>query len=70
MCGIAGAAGWDDGARAELAVRRMVGGVLFAALLVGGVQLYLAEQMLFGGALLAGAGLTLVWVMTARRQKS
>ena len=56
--------------RLELAVRRMVGGVIFAALLIGGVQLYLAEQMLFGGALLAGAGLALVWVMTAGWQKS
>jgi predicted unusual protein kinase regulating ubiquinone biosynthesis (AarF/ABC1/UbiB family) len=54
--------------RLELAVRRMVGGVIFAALLVGGVQLYLAGQMLFGGALFAGAALALGWVVFSGRR--
>jgi len=55
--------------RLELAVRRMVGGVIFAALLVGGVQLYLAGEMLFGGVLLAGALMALGWVLLAGRQR-
>ena len=55
--------------RLELAVRRMVGGVIFAALLVGGVQLYLAGQMLFGGVLLGGALTALGWVLLAGRQR-
>ena len=49
--------------RLEVAVRRMVGGVIFAALLVGGVQLYLASQVVLGGFLLAGALLALIWVL-------
>ncbi len=49
--------------RLELAVRRMVGGVVFAALLVGGVQLYLASQVVLGGFLLGGALLALIWVL-------
>lgn len=52
--------------RLELAVRRLVGGVIFAALLMGGVQLYLAGQVLFGSILLAIAGAALVWVVFAR----
>jgi hypothetical protein len=53
--------------RLELAVRRMVGGMIFAALLVGGVQLYLAGELLFGGVMLAGAALALGWVALAGR---
>jgi predicted unusual protein kinase regulating ubiquinone biosynthesis (AarF/ABC1/UbiB family) len=54
--------------RLELAARRTVGGMIFAALLVGGVQLYLAGQMAFGGALLAGAALALGWVVVSGRR--
>jgi len=57
--------------RLELAVRRMVGGVIFAALFVSGVQLYLAGQGLVGGVLLGGAATALGWVILAgRRGKS
>ncbi len=54
--------------RLELAVRRMVGGLIFAALLVGGVQLYLAGQIWVGGVLLAGAATALVWVVLVGRK--
>jgi hypothetical protein len=46
----------------------MVGGVVFAALLLGGVQLTLAGQVAFGSILFAGAGLALAWVIFARRE--
>jgi len=49
--------------RLELAVRRMVGGVVFAALLVGSVQLYLASQVALGGFLIGGALLALIWAL-------
>ena len=54
--------------RLEQTIRRMAGGVVFAALLIGGVQLYLAEQVALGGVLFAGAGLALLWVIFARRE--
>ena len=49
--------------RLEVAVRRMVAGKIFAALLVGGVQLYLASQVVLGGFLIGGALLALIWVL-------
>jgi len=56
----------EEVSRLELAVRRMAGGMIFAALLVGGVQVYLAGQTLFGGVLLAGAAVALGWVVVVR----
>jgi hypothetical protein len=53
--------------RLELAMRRMAGAVIFAALLVSGVQLYLAGQIVWGGLLLAGAASALAWLMFPRR---
>ena len=55
--------------RLEGVMRRMVGGVIFAALLVSGVQLYLSGQMLFGGILLASAGVVLVWVVALAQSR-
>jgi len=49
--------------RLELAVRRMIGGTIFAALLLGGVQLYVAGQMGFGSALFVGAAAVCIWIM-------
>ena len=53
----------------ELAARRLAGSVIFTALLLGGLQLYLAGQLIFAGGLLAGAGAALVWVLLAGRRK-
>ena len=50
-------------ARLEKAVRRATGGVIFAALLLGGIQLFLAGQSPFGEIVLAAAGLILSWVV-------
>jgi predicted unusual protein kinase regulating ubiquinone biosynthesis (AarF/ABC1/UbiB family) len=44
-------------------MRRVLGGVIFAALLFGGTQFYLAGHMLTGQLLLLGAGLALVWTL-------
>ncbi|MEE8389558.1 MAG: AarF/UbiB family protein [Anaerolineae bacterium] len=52
----------------ERTVRRTVGSIVFAALLLGGVQLYLAGQVVFGGVLFTGAGLALIWMILARRE--
>ncbi len=51
-------------ARLELAVRRTIAGVIFAGLLVGGVQFYQAGQMLLGGLLLVGAAVALIWLIS------
>jgi predicted unusual protein kinase regulating ubiquinone biosynthesis (AarF/ABC1/UbiB family) len=51
----------------ERAIRRGTGGLIFIGLLLGGVQLYLAGEAAFSYALLASAGLTLVWVIFAGR---
>jgi|SRR5579859_5708765 len=47
----------------DRAVRRLLGGLLFAALLFGGTQFYLAGHTLSGELLLSGAGLALVWAL-------
>ena len=52
--------------RLERTGRRMVGSVVFGALLMGGVQLYLAGQVNLGGVLFAGAGLSLIWAILAK----
>ncbi len=50
----------------EVSVRRLIGAVLFAALLMSGTQFWLAGEMMVGGALFAGALLALVWILLAR----
>jgi hypothetical protein len=52
----------------ERAIYRVVGSVIFAALLLGGVQLHLAGQGVSGGVLFASAALVLIWVIFARRE--
>jgi hypothetical protein len=52
--------------RLERTGRRMVGSVVFGALLMGGVQLYLAGQVSLGGVLFAGAGLALIWTILVK----
>jgi predicted unusual protein kinase regulating ubiquinone biosynthesis (AarF/ABC1/UbiB family) len=56
--------------RLERAIYRATGGVIFAALLLGGIQLYLANQVAFGAVLLAGAGLNLAWLLLNGRKKT
>ena len=53
----------------ERAVRRLVGAVVFAALLAGGIQLTLAGHVGLGAALLAGAAAALSWVILARKTR-
>jgi predicted unusual protein kinase regulating ubiquinone biosynthesis (AarF/ABC1/UbiB family) len=52
--------------RLERAIRRGVGGVVFAALLMSGVQLYLAGHVVFAAGLLACALISLVWMVLSR----
>jgi hypothetical protein len=53
-------------ARLERAIRRGVGGVVFAALLMSGVQLYLAGHGVFAAVLLACALISLAWMILSR----
>lgn len=50
-------------ARIEKALRQLGWGVIFAAFLLGGVQLLIAEQTVFGAVLLTGSGISLLWVI-------
>ena len=56
--------------RLEGALRQIAAGVVFAALLLGGIQLYLAGRTPFAEVLLAGAGLSLLWALLAGRGKA
>jgi hypothetical protein len=47
--------------RLEGVMRRLIGALIFAALLMGGVQLYVAEKVILGGILLGGAFIALIW---------
>jgi predicted unusual protein kinase regulating ubiquinone biosynthesis (AarF/ABC1/UbiB family) len=46
--------------RIERSLRRAAWALVFAALLMGGIQLYLADNTIFGGILMAGAGMVLL----------
>lgn len=48
-------------------IHRLTGGLVFAVLLMGGIQLYLAGEVAFGVGLIIAAAVTLVWVMFTRR---
>lgn len=56
--------------RLEAALRQATAALLFAALLLGGIQLYLAGQERFGQILIAGAGLCLLGVVFSRPRSS
>lgn len=51
------------------AVQRLVGGVIFAALLAVGVLLYIGQETRLGGASLVGALIALLWVMAGGRAR-
>ncbi len=55
--------------RLEVGMSRLVGALMFAALLMGGVQLYLAEDVLFGGILLGGAVIALIGAILSRPKR-
>jgi predicted unusual protein kinase regulating ubiquinone biosynthesis (AarF/ABC1/UbiB family) len=50
------------------AIRQVAGGIIFAALLLGGIQLFLAGYTPFGEILLAGSGLSLILTFLAGKQ--
>lgn len=56
--------------RLDRSVNRLTAGLIFAVLMLGGIQLTLTGQVAFGAVLLAGAGLTLGWILLSalRRQ--
>ena len=49
--------------RLERSISRLAGSLIFAVLMLGGIQLYLAGRDAFGAVLLAGAGLSLGWML-------
>jgi predicted unusual protein kinase regulating ubiquinone biosynthesis (AarF/ABC1/UbiB family) len=54
--------------RIERSIRRAAWGLVFAALVLGGVQLYLADHVLFGGVFMAGGGLVLLRMLFGGRR--
>ena len=48
-------------------VDRLTGGIIFLGLLLGGVLLYNAGDIVFGQGLLAGAVVSLLWILFSRR---
>jgi len=50
-------------------VDRLTGGLIFAALLIGGVLLVNAENITFGSGLLGASGLALIWVLFGNKGK-
>ena len=52
--------------RLERAIRRGVGGVVFAALLMSGVQLYMAGHVVFAAVLLACTPIALAWMILSK----
>jgi predicted unusual protein kinase regulating ubiquinone biosynthesis (AarF/ABC1/UbiB family) len=50
----------------ERTIRRMVGSVIFAALLMSGAQFYLAGQIIIGDILLTCASIALIWVILVK----
>jgi predicted unusual protein kinase regulating ubiquinone biosynthesis (AarF/ABC1/UbiB family) len=54
--------------RIERSLRRAAWALVFAALLMGGIQLYLADSTIFGGILMAGAGMVLLRIIFSGRR--
>jgi len=54
--------------RLQRAVTRLTGGIIFAALLLGGVQVYLSGDVFLGGLLLGLSGIVLLWVLFHRNR--
>ena len=54
--------------RLQRAVTRLTGGIIFAALLLGGVQVYLSGDVILGGLLLSLSGIVLLWVLFHRNR--
>jgi len=54
--------------RLEGALNRATAGIVFAGLLLGGIQLYLAGSQNFGSILLGGAGLAMLRIILPRRK--
>jgi predicted unusual protein kinase regulating ubiquinone biosynthesis (AarF/ABC1/UbiB family) len=52
--------------RLQRAVTRLTGGIIFTALLVGGIQVYLAGEIILGGILLMISAIVLVWLLFYR----
>jgi len=52
--------------RLETAMRKMVGGIVFAALLVTASQLYLSGQLAFSFVLFGASAIALLWVILSR----
>jgi predicted unusual protein kinase regulating ubiquinone biosynthesis (AarF/ABC1/UbiB family) len=50
----------------QRAVTRLTGGIIFAAILVGGIQVYLTGDVILGGVLLFSSGIVLLWVLFYR----
>jgi len=50
-------------------LNRVPSAVVFAVLLLGGIQLELGGRHTFAVILLVGAGLTLVWLILPRRRR-
>jgi len=53
----------------KYSVDRLTGGLVFAALLIGGVMLVNGENTLFGNGLLGASGLALLWILFGNRRK-
>jgi predicted unusual protein kinase regulating ubiquinone biosynthesis (AarF/ABC1/UbiB family) len=54
----------------EAAIRQVTVGIIFAAFMLGGVQLYLGDQQTFGGILLFGAFTSLLWLLVIGKRES
>lgn len=54
----------------EGAIRQVTTGIIFAALLLGGIQLYLGEQQTIGGILLLGALTSLFWLLISGKRET
>jgi predicted unusual protein kinase regulating ubiquinone biosynthesis (AarF/ABC1/UbiB family) len=52
--------------RLESTFHRITGGIVFAAFLLGGIQLYLSSHYIFAYILLVGAFISLIWVLITR----
>jgi hypothetical protein len=50
-------------------VDRLTGGIVFAALLIGGVMLVNTGNATYGGGLLGASGLAFLWILFGNRGK-
>jgi predicted unusual protein kinase regulating ubiquinone biosynthesis (AarF/ABC1/UbiB family) len=55
--------------KVDTSIRKATGGIIFAAFLIGGIQLYIVDEFIFSGIMFLGSGISLFWIIFIGRER-